>query len=117
VTFTSIAPPCTFGAPRPIYPEPAYTVDPGPSGKDYFRGILAAVCAKRGVSPADVIGPSRQQYVVRARHEVIWTMRQARKADGKRRFSDSMIAQWVNRERSVMVTAAKSHENWMGIRK
>lgn len=41
------------------------------------KEIVAQVAARHGVSVDDLIGPSRQRTITRARHEAMWLMRQA----------------------------------------
>ena len=88
MTFTSNAPPSTFGAPRPAYPEPAYpepaytepayTVDPGPRGLGFFRETLRVVAAKHKMPQSAILGPRRYREFVYARQELVWLLRQAR---------------------------------------
>ncbi|MCA6264704.1 helix-turn-helix domain-containing protein, partial [Phenylobacterium sp.] len=79
----------------------------GPTGKEFFRKTLAAVCAAHGVSPADVMGEARLAYLVRARHEVAWRMRNVRKPTGKPRFSFPQIGEFMNRDHTTIIHAVR----------
>ena len=113
MTFTSNAPPCTFGAPRPIYPEPAYAVDPGPRGMDFFRETLRVVAAKHKVLQSDILGPRRYREFVYARQELVWLLRQPRRPDGKHRFSYLTIARWMGRDHTTLIHGYEWHEKRM----
>jgi len=92
-----------FGAPPRIVPE-------GPHGKAFFNQTLAAVAASHGVSPADVLGPVRVRYLVHARQELAWRMRNARDAHGRPRFSMPQIGAWMNRDHTTILHAVRAHE-------
>jgi len=55
--------------------------------------IIDGVAAIRGVSAKEIIGQSRRAPMVEARQEVMWLLREQRKADGSYRFSSPRIGQ------------------------
>ncbi len=113
MTFTSIASPCTFGAPRPIYREQPYEVDRGPSGMDFFRATLRVVAAKHNMPIAYILGPSRYRDAVYARQELVWLWRQARDRTGRHRFSYLTIARWMGQDHTTLIHGYKGHEKRM----
>ncbi len=119
MTFTSNAPPSTFGAPRPAFPEPAfpepaYTVDPGPRGLGFFRETLRVVAAKHKMPQSAILGPRRYRELVYARQELVWLLRQARDRTGKHRFSYLTIARWMGQDHTTLIHGYKAHEKRMG---
>ena len=67
--------------PPPPPPRPARLPNPArklTSATCETSSIIARVAAKYGLTPADLAGESRLRRVAYARHEAIWTVRQAR---------------------------------------
>ncbi|MCA6269179.1 MAG: hypothetical protein IM636_06075 [Phenylobacterium sp.] len=96
-------------------PIRAFTAEEiGPTGLRFFQKTLAAVCASHCVSPADVMGEARRAYLVRARQELAWRMRNARKPTGEPRFTYPQIGRFMNRDHTTIIHAVREHAKRTG---
>lgn len=74
-----------------------------------IRDIIAEVADKHGLTPDDITGRSRVHKIIHARHEVMWTARQVKLADGRPRYSFPMIGRLMKRDHSTIVNGVTRH--------
>lgn len=70
-----------------------------------MREIAEQVCAKHGVTVADIRGPFRPQKITRARHETFARIRR------ETTFSLPSIARWFHKDHTTVSYGVRKFEN------
>ena len=78
----------------------------GPTAKR----IVSTVAERHSLSVNDLIGPSRLAWIVQARQEAVWELRQVVTETGKPKFSLSHIGSMFGRDHTTVFHACKRHE-------
>lgn len=69
-----------------------------------MREIAEQVCAKHGVTVADIRGPHRPHKITRARHETFARIRR------ETSFSLPSIGRWFHKDHTTVLYGARKHD-------
>jgi hypothetical protein len=78
-------------------------------GENTWRAIADTVCGEHGVALAQIIGPSKEKHISRARQAVCWTLQQERHAYGARRWTNMAIARFIGIKAASVLKGARNH--------
>lgn len=74
-----------------------------------WRAVAGPVLAKRGVSISQILGPSKEFHVSRARQAVCWELSRVRDASGERRWTNMAIGRFLGITHGCVSKAIKGH--------
>ena len=72
-----------------------------------IRNICAAMCAKHGVTMAEILGRSHEHRISHARQEVMWLASMAGKSTGE-------IGRFFGRDHTTVMHGIRAHQRRMG---
>lgn len=76
-----------------------------------FDDIMEYVAGRYRLSVAEILGPSRRDYVVHARQEIMYLGREQKRADGiTHRYALTYIGRRLNRDHTTVIHGARQHQ-------
>lgn len=78
-------------------------------GEHTWRSIAQPVLEARGVTMAQIMGPSKHKHVSRARQAVCWELMQVRDTSGERRWTNMAIGRFLGITASSVLKGARAH--------
>lgn len=72
--------------------------------------VVIEVAARTGVNARDIRGKHLNRYIIPARHEVFWTLRQITHPDGTPKYSFPAIAAVFDMDHTSVMFGCRQHE-------
>lgn len=96
----------TLAEPVHVAPEAETPFLPGeePAPPATSAEIIKQVCAKHGVRPAEIVSPIRAHFIVPARHEAMYRIRE------ERHLSWAQLARLFNRDHTSVIHGWRKHK-------